>query len=179
MKFSAYTFFVVVALLSEVHSASMLAAAGKLEDTSSELDTSSVLFLNEDAADNTFSPATSSSYPDAPNREGSSRIIIVADSGLWRSPKMAVRGLPLLRRWNLGAEAVPRNVLTVERRDTNEDVVSKVPIGRRDAMRCMVGRVYRPCWEDLVRYLPWPRQFVGSSGAQPERRGRGLAERRG
>ncbi|KAM8974874.1 pro-MCH [Pelodytes ibericus] len=40
--------------------------------------------------------------------------------------------------------------LTQERRDTGEEEnAAKFPIGRRDfdMLRCMLGRVYRPCWQ--------------------------------
>uniref|UniRef100_A0A8C9R0Y9 Melanin-concentrating hormone n=1 Tax=Scleropages formosus TaxID=113540 RepID=A0A8C9R0Y9_SCLFO len=121
MKLLTYTFFISMALLSESYRVSSAVSASKAEDTTLD--------------------------GDAPSREGSSRIIILADSGLWRGPKMPTRSLPLLRHWDLEAAAAPGNVLAIERRDTNEDVASKVPIGRRDTMRCMVGRVYRPCWE--------------------------------
>lgn len=40
--------------------------------------------------------------------------------------------------------------LTHERRDIGEEEnAAKFPIGRRDfdMLRCMLGRVYRPCWQ--------------------------------
>uniref|UniRef100_A0A8C5PZH4 Pro-melanin concentrating hormone n=1 Tax=Leptobrachium leishanense TaxID=445787 RepID=A0A8C5PZH4_9ANUR len=44
----------------------------------------------------------------------------------------------------------PNVELTQERRDTGEDENgAKFPVGRRDfdMLRCMLGRVYRPCWQ--------------------------------
>ncbi|NWT85541.1 MCH protein, partial [Lanius ludovicianus] len=38
---------------------------------------------------------------------------------------------------------------TQERETTDEENSAKLPIGRRDfdILRCMLGRVYRPCWQ--------------------------------
>ncbi|KAM9312437.1 pro-MCH [Gastrophryne carolinensis] len=49
------------------------------------------------------------------------------------------------RHSDLGEENVD---LTHERRDIGEEE-NKFPIGRRDfdMLRCMLGRVYRPCWQ--------------------------------
>ncbi|KAM4748828.1 pro-MCH [Rhinophrynus dorsalis] len=48
-------------------------------------------------------------------------------------------------------EAEDKNVdLTQDRRDIgDEENGAKIPIGRRDfdMLRCMLGRVYRPCWQ--------------------------------
>ncbi|NXI98855.1 MCH protein, partial [Psophia crepitans] len=54
-----------------------------------------------------------------------------------------------------GAMAFPadteiRNIESVQERETtDEDNSAKFPIGRRDfdMLRCMLGRVYRPCWQ--------------------------------
>ncbi|KAM5172588.1 pro-MCH [Mantella aurantiaca] len=50
-----------------------------------------------------------------------------------------------LRHSDIGDENVE---LTHERRDIGEEE-NKFPIGRRDfdMLRCMLGRVYRPCWQ--------------------------------
>ncbi|XP_043943677.1 pro-MCH [Protopterus annectens] len=42
------------------------------------------------------------------------------------------------------------NEITQERRETgDEETLAKFPVGRRDfdTLRCMLGRVYRPCWQ--------------------------------
>lgn len=64
-----------------------------------------------------------------------SRIIVVGDSNLLRSLKALDRTLP--------QQSLAERILSPERRDISQDF----PIIRRDTMRCMVGRVYRPCWE--------------------------------
>nr|XP_002199866.4 pro-MCH [Taeniopygia guttata] len=54
-----------------------------------------------------------------------------------------------------GAMAFPadtefQNIESIEERETtDEENSSKLPIGRRDfdILRCMLGRVYRPCWQ--------------------------------
>ncbi|KAF1512887.1 Pro-MCH, partial [Eudyptes sclateri] len=54
-----------------------------------------------------------------------------------------------------GAMAFPadteiQNIESIQERETaNEENSAKFPIGRRDfdMLRCMLGRVYRPCWQ--------------------------------
>ncbi|XP_010280189.1 PREDICTED: pro-MCH [Phaethon lepturus] len=54
-----------------------------------------------------------------------------------------------------GAIAFPagteiQNIESIQERETSdEESTVKVPIGRRDfdMLRCMLGRVYRPCWQ--------------------------------
>ncbi|KFP11498.1 Pro-MCH, partial [Egretta garzetta] len=54
-----------------------------------------------------------------------------------------------------GAMAFPadtelRNIESIQKRETaDEENSAKFPIGRRDfdMLRCMLGRVYRPCWQ--------------------------------
>ncbi|XP_007236729.2 pro-melanin-concentrating hormone, like [Astyanax mexicanus] len=66
-----------------------------------------------------------------------SRIIVVADSNLLRNLKALDRTFPHL--------SLAERFLTPERRDASADLGTSIM--RRDTMRCMVGRVYRPCWE--------------------------------
>lgn len=63
---------------------------------------------------------------------GVSKIILVADAGLLRMLKALERNMP---------ERSP------DHRDGSPDLGSSISIIRRDTKRCMVGRVYRPCWE--------------------------------
>ncbi|XP_010140971.1 PREDICTED: pro-MCH [Buceros rhinoceros silvestris] len=54
-----------------------------------------------------------------------------------------------------GAMAFPadtkiQNIESIQERETaDEENLAKLPIGRRDfdMLRCMLGRVYRPCWQ--------------------------------
>ncbi|XP_077328327.1 pro-MCH isoform X1 [Lithobates pipiens] len=59
--------------------------------------------------------------------------------------QMAFSPLKSSRHLDTGDENVE---LTHERRDIGEEE-NKFPIGRRDfdMLRCMLGRVYRPCWQ--------------------------------
>ncbi|XP_072549121.1 pro-melanin-concentrating hormone, like [Salminus brasiliensis] len=66
-----------------------------------------------------------------------SRIIVVADSNLLRNLKALDRSFPQL--------SLAERILSPERRDISSDLGTSII--RRDTMRCMVGRVYRPCWE--------------------------------
>ncbi|XP_010158265.1 PREDICTED: pro-MCH [Eurypyga helias] len=48
------------------------------------------------------------------------------------------------------ADAEIQNIETIQERETaDEENSAKFPIGRRDfdMLRCMLGRVYRPCWQ--------------------------------
>ncbi|NWU64882.1 MCH protein, partial [Pterocles burchelli] len=44
---------------------------------------------------------------------------------------------------------IPNTESIQERETTDEENTAKFPIGRRDfdMLRCMLGRVYRPCWQ--------------------------------
>ncbi|XP_019744300.1 pro-melanin-concentrating hormone, like [Hippocampus comes] len=67
------------------------------------------------------------------------RVIVVADPGLWRDLRVLHNGLALYKR------RADDNSQAVERTNGGQDL--SIPILRRDSVRCMVGRVYRPCWE--------------------------------
>nr|AHB33367.1 prepromelanin concentrating hormone [Platichthys stellatus] len=67
------------------------------------------------------------------------RVIVVADPSVWRDLRVLHNGLSLYkRRADLSDQAA-------QHKDASQGV--NIPILRRDNMRCMVGRVYRPCWE--------------------------------
>ncbi|XP_053474288.1 pro-melanin-concentrating hormone, like [Ictalurus furcatus] len=65
---------------------------------------------------------------------GVSKIIMVADVDLLRMLKALERNMP---------ERIP----SPEGRDGSPDLGHSISIIRRETKRCMVGRVYRPCWE--------------------------------
>ncbi|XP_061657708.1 pro-melanin-concentrating hormone, like [Syngnathoides biaculeatus] len=67
------------------------------------------------------------------------RVIVVADPSLWHDLRVLHNGLPVYKR------RADDNSQVVERTNSGQDL--SIPILRRDTMRCMVGRVYRPCWE--------------------------------
>ncbi|XP_036385695.1 pro-melanin-concentrating hormone, like [Megalops cyprinoides] len=143
MKVSSFSVLFAMALLSECYINSAAMPATKTEDASSEQDVLSP-FLSDEVAENAFSPAKASNHA---NRGGNSKIIIVADAGIWKSNRALGRGLSLYKLQDLEAVLPPENVLTMESREPDQDPSSSISIARRDTMRCMVGRVYRPCWE--------------------------------
>ncbi|XP_028830024.1 pro-melanin-concentrating hormone, like [Denticeps clupeoides] len=123
MNLSIFSALFSVALLSGWHLTSFALPAERAEDSNSESDLL-VPFLHEEMA---------------LKRDGDSKIIVVGDASLWRTLKALERGTPHL--------AMAENLLTAERRETSQEPNPNIAILRRDTMRCMVGRVYRPCWE--------------------------------
>ncbi|KAF6722319.1 Pro-MCH [Oryzias melastigma] len=66
-------------------------------------------------------------------------IVIAADPSLWRDLRVLHGGLSVYKR------TADDNNQVLEHRNLAQQL--NIPILRRDTMRCMVGRVYRPCWE--------------------------------
>ncbi|KAJ8385499.1 hypothetical protein AAFF_G00185350 [Aldrovandia affinis] len=146
MKPSSYCVLFVMALLSECYINLAAMPAAKTEDTSSKQNALGP-FLNEEVVENAFGPMSASRYAvlgaSKSTRGGNEKVIIV-DTGLWNGAQALARGLSLYKFQDLEGGQAPENV---ERRDTDQDPSSGIAIARRDMMRCMVGRVYRPCWE--------------------------------
>ncbi|GAA6213800.1 pro-MCH-like [Lates japonicus] len=107
---------------------------GKTEDGSLEQDTFSSL-LSDEATENSLSDTDLSTV----GKTRGPRVIVVADPSLWRDLRVLRNGLSLYKR------RADDNSQLVDHRDAGQDL--SIPILRRDNMRCMVGRVYRPCWE--------------------------------
>ncbi|XP_043096238.1 pro-melanin-concentrating hormone, like [Puntigrus tetrazona] len=120
MKLSVGTILTTVALLSECCFRTAAIPMTKAEDMEPDLQG-----LSESLEENVLRSAS-----------GNSRIIVVADSNLLRTLTSLNRGLP-----HLGLSE------STERRDVGTDLNPSSAIIKRDTMRCMVGRVYRPCWE--------------------------------
>uniref|UniRef100_A0A8B9FJ11 Pro-melanin concentrating hormone n=1 Tax=Amazona collaria TaxID=241587 RepID=A0A8B9FJ11_9PSIT len=58
--------------------------------------------------------------------------------------------LALKRTMAIPADTEIQNIESIQERETaDEENSAKFPIGRRDfdMLRCMLGRVYRPCWQ--------------------------------
>ena len=121
------------ALLFECYTLSVALPMGKTED-SLEQDTFNSL-LNDEMTEN--SPADADLATVGKTR--GQRVIVVADPSLWRDLRALHSGLSLYKRRADDLSQV------VDHRDASQDL--SIPILRRDTMRCMVGRVYRPCWE--------------------------------
>lgn len=123
MKLSVGTVLITVALFSECYFRTTAIPMTKADETEPDLQG-----LSESLEENSLRSSP-----------GNSRIIVVADSNLLRTLMSLNKGVPHL--------SLPENLLSTERRDVNSDLSPSIAIIRRDTMRCMVGRVYRPCWE--------------------------------
>ncbi|KAF0031209.1 pro-melanin-concentrating hormone, like [Scophthalmus maximus] len=106
----------------------------KTEDGYFEQDTFTSL-LGDEATENNLSDADLGTG----EKTSGSRVIVVADPGMWRDLRVLHNGLSLYKR------RVDYNNQLSDHKDASQDL--NIPILRRDNMRCMVGRVYRPCWE--------------------------------
>uniref|UniRef100_A0A3Q1AHQ1 Uncharacterized protein n=2 Tax=Amphiprion ocellaris TaxID=80972 RepID=A0A3Q1AHQ1_AMPOC len=132
MRQSLISIILATALLFESYGLSAALPMGKTEDGSLEQE---ALLLSDEATENGLVDA------DLVTRtRGSKLIIMAADPNLLRDLRVLHSGLSLYKR---GADA--DNGQVTEHRDVGQDL--NIPILRRDTMRCMVGRVYRPCWE--------------------------------
>ncbi|NP_001155960.1 pro-melanin-concentrating hormone, like precursor [Danio rerio] len=123
MKLSAGTVLITVALLSECYFKTAAIPMTKSEEIEPDLQS-----FSESLEENSLR-----------STPGGSRIIVVADSNLLRTLTSLNRGVPHLN--------APESLLSTERREVGSDLSPNFAIIRRDTMRCMVGRVYRPCWE--------------------------------
>lgn len=107
----------------------------KTEDGSLEQDAFTSL-LGDEATENNLEDADLSAVP---KTRGPRLIVIAADPSLWRDLRVLHKGGPLYKK------RADDNSQVIEHKDVGQDL--SIPILRRDNMRCMVGRVYRPCWE--------------------------------
>ncbi|XP_036973471.1 pro-melanin-concentrating hormone, like [Acanthopagrus latus] len=120
------------ALLFECYALSAGLPMGKTEDSSLEQDTFTPL-LSDEVTENGLGEVDLATA----GKTRAPRVIVVADPSLWRDLRSLHSGLSLYKR----------------RADDTSQIIDhrgqdlNIPILRRDTMRCMVGRVYRPCWE--------------------------------
>uniref|UniRef100_A0A1A8NI47 Pro-melanin-concentrating hormone, like n=2 Tax=Nothobranchius rachovii TaxID=451742 RepID=A0A1A8NI47_9TELE len=123
------------ALLFKYDALSAGLAMGKAEDGSLEQEAFNSLLSDE---------ATESSLSDvdlgAMIKARVPRVIVVAaDPSIWKDPRVLQNGLSIYKR------RVDDSNQGMEHREGGQQL--NIPILRRDTMRCMVGRVYRPCWD--------------------------------
>ncbi|KAK5851709.1 hypothetical protein PBY51_023242 [Eleginops maclovinus] len=123
------------ALLFECYALSIALPMGKMDDGSLEQDAFASL-LSDEVTDNSLGD---SDLATAGKTKGP-RIIIIGSPSLWRELQSMHGGLTLYKR------RADDNGQVIEHRVAGQDL--NIPILRRDTMRCMVGRVYRPCWEE-------------------------------
>ncbi|CAL8281213.1 pro-melanin-concentrating hormone, like [Gadus morhua] len=136
------------ALLFQCYAA---AAAGPLSrnvddgDASLEQDTLSSLLLGEEAAEQSLAgddPAVTV------GRSGGPRVIVMmADAAVLRNLRALDRGLSYYKQQQQQQTKAGDGGLTLERRERLMGLEPGMALRKRDTMRCMVGRVYRPCWE--------------------------------
>ncbi|XP_031133395.1 pro-melanin-concentrating hormone, like [Sander lucioperca] len=134
MRQSLMSVIFAAALLIECYALSVALPMGKTDDGSLEQDTFASL-LSDDATENGLSDADLA----AAVKTRRQRVIVIADPNLWRDLRVLHSGMSLYKR------RADDNSQVIEQRDASQDL--NIPILRRDTMRCMVGRVYRPCWE--------------------------------
>nr|XP_020470798.1 pro-MCH-like [Monopterus albus] len=134
MRRSLMSVIVAVALLFDCDALSVSLPLGKPEDSSLEQDTF-VSLLSDEATENGLRDADVATMTKTPGP----RVIIVAEPSLRRDLRVMHNGLSFSKR------RADDNSQVTEHRDASQDL--NIPILRRDTMRCMVGRVYRPCWE--------------------------------
>ncbi|XP_026153754.1 pro-melanin-concentrating hormone, like [Mastacembelus armatus] len=134
MRQSLISVIFAAALLFDCYALSVTLPMGKTEDGSLEQDTLASLLNDEGTeiglGDTDLAGVTKTRGP---------RLIVVADPSLWSDLRMLHNGPSLYKR------RADDNSQVMEHRDAGQEL--NIPILRRDTMRCMVGRVYRPCWE--------------------------------
>ncbi|KAI9540357.1 hypothetical protein NQZ68_040851 [Dissostichus eleginoides] len=126
MRQSLMSLIFAAALLFQCYALSIALPMGKMDDGSLEQDAFASL-LGDEVTDNSLGD---SDLATAGKTRGP-RVIIVGSPSLWRELRSTHGGLTIYKR---------------RADDNNQDL--NIPILRRDTMRCMVGRVYRPCWEE-------------------------------
>ncbi|XP_075936028.1 pro-melanin-concentrating hormone, like [Anarhichas minor] len=134
MRQSLMSVIFAAALLFECYALSVALPMGKTDDGSLEQDTLVSLLSNE-ASENALGDADLATA----GKTRGPRVIVIADPSLWRDLRVLHSGLSVYKR------RADDNGQIIEHRDAGQDL--SIPILRRDTMRCMVGRVYRPCWE--------------------------------
>ncbi|KAM8828878.1 pro-melanin-concentrating hormone, like [Spinachia spinachia] len=125
MRRSLMSVIFAVALLFECYALAVALPLGQTDDGSLERDTFVSLLNNEESESSLVEGDLA-----AAGKTRGQRVIVIADPSLWRDLRGLHSGLTVYKR----------------RADDNKQDPN-IPILRRDTMRCMVGRVYRPCWE--------------------------------
>lgn len=133
MRQSIVSVILAAALLFEGCAVSVALPMGNTEDSLLEQDPFTSV-LSDEGIENSISDADL----DAAGKTKGPRVIVVADPSLWKNLRVLNNGLSLFQKR-------ADNNQVFEHRGSSQD--PSIPILRRDTMRCMVGRVYRPCWE--------------------------------
>ncbi|XP_029940615.1 pro-melanin-concentrating hormone, like [Salarias fasciatus] len=136
MRQSLTSLVFAAALLFQCYALSVALPTGKSDGDSLEQEAFASL-LGDEATENSFGDVDLAAAANAANARGPRMIVVAADPSLWRELRM-LRGGPSFHK-RRADDSSP----AAEHRDVEQGF----PILRRDTMRCMVGRVYRPCWE--------------------------------
>ncbi|XP_071384419.1 pro-MCH [Centroberyx affinis] len=141
---SVYSVVFTLVLFSELSGHSVAVPASKLEDGRTEQEGLGLFVADEAMTQPAAGPALYRRSLIVDNKvrdeDGNPKIIILSDMGLKGHSVRGLnpvfsRGLPLLTDRNSG-HAPAEYSLKIERRDSDLDM-----------LRCMIGRVYRPCWQ--------------------------------
>ncbi|CAL8320948.1 unnamed protein product [Lota lota] len=110
-------------------------------DSSLEQDTLSSLLLGEEATEQSMA---GDDPPIAVGRTGGPRVIVMmADPAVLKN----LRALSFYKQQQQQQQRrAGDNGLMMERRERLLGLEPGMALRKRDTMRCMVGRVYRPCW---------------------------------
>ncbi|KAM4720319.1 pro-melanin-concentrating hormone, like [Anableps anableps] len=123
------------ALFLNCNALSVALPMGKTEDGSLEQEVFNSL-LNDEATESSLADADLASV----TRVRTPKVIVIAaDPTVWRDLRLLQNGMSVYKRRSDESNQVG------EHGDAGQQL--NIPILRRDNMRCMVGRVYRPCWE--------------------------------
>ncbi|KAK6482722.1 pro-MCH-like [Huso huso] len=153
MNLSTYSVLFALAFLSEPLTASVARSLNKIEDTKmlNDFFSPSKAHLDAEGLDKS-EIIVFTDLAVKKNAEDLQDFLISANSKLF-SPALSVdlstRHLPYFTvREAEAPQPESQSTATEERRDSGRDD-SKIPVGRRDfdMLRCMLGRVYRPCWQ--------------------------------
>ncbi|RVE65503.1 hypothetical protein OJAV_G00117230 [Oryzias javanicus] len=135
MRRSFMSVLFATALFFDGYAPSVASPVANTEDGSIEQDAFTSLLTSE-ATDNSLGEAE----PFSTTKARVPRVIVIAaDPSLWRDLRVLHGGLSVYKR------TADDNNQVLEHRNLAQQL--NIPILRRDTMRCMVGRVYRPCWE--------------------------------
>uniref|UniRef100_A0A147A8J1 Melanin concentrating hormone n=1 Tax=Fundulus heteroclitus TaxID=8078 RepID=A0A147A8J1_FUNHE len=135
MRQSLLSVVFAAALLLNCNALSILLPMAKTDDGSLEQEVFNSL-LNDEATENSLADAD----PAAVTRGRTPKLIVIAaDPTIWRDLRVQQSGLSVYKRRADDSNQVGEHGVDGQQ--------LSIPILRRDSMRCMVGRVYRPCWE--------------------------------
>ncbi|XP_030646119.1 pro-MCH [Chanos chanos] len=157
MSSSLYSLVFTLVLFAECSTlwANMALPAGTVSEETSEQESLSSMLGDDAVSDGSAGTLPSRRHPTMDGRladeEGRKRILILPDVGLRGSSRSDLRSglaraFPLLSLPN-----TDRATRGLHLQDLHRKADDVNPVGRRDLdgklLRCMIGRVYRPCWQ--------------------------------